>query len=148
MTAADMTPARQATLEAIRSSWSIAHIADVFTTEEARKKLHQDPPNDDFFEEATLNLFQTLAKMTEGRKEEVQAELKRVWSARCHGRLNLKAGDGNAGKNQNLREDLQKCIKHFGPEEQRVRKVAEQSNQGLSVVRTGMCRDLNTEYEH
>ncbi|KAF1351483.1 hypothetical protein EJ07DRAFT_159410 [Lizonia empirigonia] len=120
-----MTPAKTAALRAIKVSWAIKHIADMFLTDEAKKKMQQHPvPNDDFFEEATLALFRQLAEKTKDKKEEVQAKLKTRWSARLHARKDggteaLRGGGDATEMNAYLRVDLREFISHFSPEEQR-----------------------------
>lgn len=120
-----MNPAKTAALGAIKASWAIKHIADMFLTDEAKKKLQQHPvPNDDFFEEATLALFRRLAEKTKDKKEEVQSKLKTRWSARLHARKDggteaLRGGGDATEMNAYLRMDLREFMAQFCPEEQR-----------------------------
>lgn len=112
-----LTPAKQAALQAIRSSWKIPHVCAMFSAEMDRTFL-QNPANDDFFEEATLALLQRLAELTEDRREWVRVRLRERWGARIHHRRDglheagrLKVGGSRAVKNENLRLDVEEFVR-------------------------------------
>ncbi|KAF2633988.1 hypothetical protein BU25DRAFT_486964 [Macroventuria anomochaeta] len=83
----DMTPPGRTAIQAIKASWDIDKITDIFRScsKEVRTKLQQLPePNDDFFENDTLDVLQQLTDMTKDKKDAVQKRLKKGWWARTN----------------------------------------------------------------
>ena len=116
-----ITTARRNAIEAIKSSWNIQNVGDIFSAcgKKEREILHQVPgeTNDDFFEDATLLLLQQLASITSDIPDVVRQRLKSRWRARTKGDANCKYGQnelnrgiGDDGKNPNLRVDVQEFI--------------------------------------
>ncbi|KAJ4371899.1 hypothetical protein N0V86_008453 [Didymella sp. IMI 355093] len=114
-----LSQAKQNALRAIRASWKIANVSEMLS-DRAITSFQQRPPNDDFFNQETLVLFQKLAELTEHKKKEVKTKLEVRWSARAHHRADgphkagdIKVGGTNKTKNENLRADLEEFIRDF-----------------------------------
>jgi hypothetical protein len=116
-----LTTNRRNAIEAIKSSWNLQNVGDIFSEcgERERRVLYQVPgeTNDDFFEDATLLMMQQLAVITGDKVDVVRQRLKSRWRARTRGDadgkyepIGLTAGSGDDGKNVSLRTDLQEFI--------------------------------------
>jgi hypothetical protein len=149
---ATLSQAKQNALQAIRSSWKITNISEMLSNG-ANTSFKQKPPNDDFFNEETLVLFQQLAKLTEHKKKEVKTKLEVRWSARAHHRADgphkagdIKVGGTNKIKNENLHADLEEFIRDFGLD------TEEQTDNGQGEERSaltksgGMCTAVGCFY--
>jgi len=78
-----LTTDRQNMIVAIKSSWNLEEIGQIFSECGKREKelLYQEDgkTNDDYFEDATLSLMQQLASMTSDRADLVRQRLKSRW---------------------------------------------------------------------